>query len=412
MLRLDNVRVFDGERVLDATSVLVDGERIVAVGPEVPASVAGRAAGEVVDGSGQTLLPGLIDAHTHVFGSLCNLRLALVYGVTTELDMFSFPPELTGMLVEIAAEDDGVADVRTAGSLVCPPGGHPAATMSDLPTLGGPADAAGFVAARLAEGSHFIKVMLDDGHHHGTALPMLDRATAAAVADAAREAGVLTVAHVCNVASVRDVVAAGIDAFTHVPLEAPMPADLVASVAGRTRFVVPTLTMMEASSATGPDRTLADDRLIAAYLPGEAAAAVRAGSDGLPVTVGHEGYDLGYALASTRALHEAGVAVLAGTDANNAPGRACPVVHGASLHRELELLVAAGLTPAEALTAATAGPADHFGLSDRGRIAPGLRADLVLVDGDPTVDITATRAIRRIWRRGAPVDRESVLADA
>ena len=92
--------------------------------------------------------------------------------------------------------------------------------------------------------------------------------------------------------------------------------------------------------------------------------------------------------------------ILAGTDAPN-PGTA----HGVALHRELALLVRAGLTPTEALTAATAGPARAFGLDDRGRIAPGLRADLLLVDGDPTRDITATRQIAAIWKGGVPVER-------
>jgi imidazolonepropionase-like amidohydrolase len=102
-----------------------------------------------------------------------------------------------------------------------------------------------------------------------------------------------------------------------------------------------------------------------------------------------------------RALRAAGVPLLAGTDAP-VLGRG---VHGASLHRELELLVEAGLTPVETLAAATSVPASVFGLADRGRIAPGLRADLLLVAGDPTRQITATRAIRRVWARGRAVDR-------
>ena len=80
---------------------------------------------------------------------------------------------------------------------------------------------------------------------------------------------------------------------------------------------------------------------------------------------------------------------------------------GASIHRELELLVAAGLTPREALAAATSVPAAIFGLTDRGRVSPGLRADLLLVDGDPTSQITATRAIVGVWKQGDPVDRDA-----
>lgn len=99
-------------------------------------------------------------------------------------------------------------------------------------------------------------------------------------------------------------------------------------------------------------------------------------------------------------LANAHVSILAGTDAGN-PGTA----PGASLHGELEYLVEAGLTPLQALGAATSANAKGFRLSDRGRIAPGMRADLVLVRGNPAEDIRATRDIEEIWKAGVPVDR-------
>jgi imidazolonepropionase-like amidohydrolase len=87
---------------------------------------------------------------------------------------------------------------------------------------------------------------------------------------------------------------------------------------------------------------------------------------------------LDYAEQTVSLLRKAGVPLLAGTD-SPVPG----IAHGASLHRELELLPQSGLSPSEALTAATFTPARQFGLHDRGCIAEGLRADLILVDGDP-----------------------------
>ena len=109
--------------------------------------------------------------------------------------------------------------------------------------------------------------------------------------------------------------------------------------------------------------------------------------------------------AERRQLISAHVPVVAGTDAPLAGG-----THGASLHAELELLVNAGMTPLKALAAATSAPAQAFGLHDRGRMSPGLRADLVLVDGDPTIDIRATRAIAGVWKRGVAVDRTAAIA--
>jgi imidazolonepropionase-like amidohydrolase len=106
------------------------------------------------------------------------------------------------------------------------------------------------------------------------------------------------------------------------------------------------------------------------------------------------------ARASVAAAYRAGVPVLAGTDTNTdaeAPGS---FTFGDSLHHELELLVDAGLSTTDALRAATVLPAEHFGLTDRGVIAPGRRADLVLVEGDPLRDIRAVRSISRVWCGG------------
>ncbi|HEY5028548.1 MAG TPA: CIA30 family protein, partial [Candidatus Angelobacter sp.] len=84
--------------------------------------------------------------------------------------------------------------------------------------------------------------------------------------------------------------------------------------------------------------------------------------------------------------------------------------HGVSVHGELALLVGVGLTPVEALAAATSVPAHAFRLDDRGQIAPGKRADLLLVKGDPTTDISATRSIVSVWKLGVADDRESYRA--
>lgn len=91
---------------------------------------------------------------------------------------------------------------------------------------------------------------------------------------------------------------------------------------------------------------------------------------------------------------------MTGTDAP-IPG----TTYGASVHGEMTLLVRAGLTPFQALTAATSAPAVCFHLADRGRIRAGMRADMVLVDGDPTSDILATRNIVAVWKRGVRVQR-------
>ena len=404
MIVMQNVRLFDGENIYKSATVEVEGQHIATVlsGETPPRTDSGC---QIVDGRNHTLLPGLIDAHTHVFGSVANLRTALAFGVTTELDMFSFPPELTSLLYEVVEEDDGLADLLSAGSVVCKPGGHPTQLMTALPTLSQPQEAEEFVAQRHKEGSRLLKLIFDNGRHAGFDLEMLDLDTASAAVRAGHARNMICVAHACDIAAVRMALSAGVDALTHVPVEGPLPEDVVRQCVQQGVTIIPTLTMMEMSTAdTG--RALAGDVLISQNLSADDVHAIRCGREGLAVGGG----DLRHAMASTLRLHRAGVPVLAGTDANNAPGRLSPVVHGASLHRELELLVKAGLTPLEALASTTSGPADLFNLTDRGRVEPGRNADLVLVAGDPTTDITATRSITRVWRRGTPFDLDGFRA--
>ena len=115
-LVIRNVRVFDGEKVIPYADVAIDGATIVAVGPElvIPADT------PLLDGSGKTLLPGLIDAHVHVFDAAA-LEQTLAFGVTTVLDMFSIPADVRKLKEENAPNR---ADLRSAGTLATAPGGH------------------------------------------------------------------------------------------------------------------------------------------------------------------------------------------------------------------------------------------------------------------------------------------------
>jgi hypothetical protein len=177
--------------------------------------------------------------------------------------------------------------------------------------------------------------------------------------------------------------------------------ELIAAMKTRDAFVVPTLSVTAGNSGHGDGASLASDAALKPFLGAAQAATLGARFEALSRNPAWRDN----AFASVRALHAAGVTVLAGTDAGN-PGTA----HGASLHGELELLVHAGLSPAEALAAATALPAQRFGMTDRGRIAVGLRADFMLVDGDPLTDITRTRSIVGAWKNGHAVAREAVAA--
>ena len=402
-----NARVFDGNRVIGARTVTIDGGVIRAVGGSVPAGAT------VVDAGGGTLLPGLIDSHCHT--GLEGLRLALRFGVTTELEMMG---GWTPAQRRVVADRDDVADLRTALMGITPPGGHPSEygppegddvqadaanqpggdeadlAAFEFPFCSTPEETVRMIERQVAQGSDYIKVMIEDGTVVGhPGLPVIsDEVLDTAVKEAHRH-GRLAIAHATTAGAARRAVRAGIDGLGHVFLDGPHAPDLVAEIAEAGTFVIPTLTVV--SSALGhPGAAFAADPRVAGRLPEEWLEALRGCMNVYPQGRWDE------ILGTVAALHAAGVDLLAGTDVSEPMPGFGGMAHGASVHHELQLLVAAGLSPVEALRAATSTPADRFGLTDRGRIAAGARADLLLVDGDPTTTISDTLSIRAVWRLG------------
>ena len=385
-----DVRMFDGERVVPRTNVHVRDGSIVSVGGTVPTGI------ESIPGDARTLLPGFIDAHTHSWGDA--LERALVFGVTTQLDMFTEKGFAASMRAEQQKPDGALrrADLYSSGTLVTSPKGHGTEYGMAIPTLATAADAPAFIDARIAEGSDYIKIVYDDGAAYGISFPTLDREVLKAAIDAAKARGKLAVVHIGSRQGADDAIAAGASGLAHIFCDAAPAPDFVKRVAVARAFVTPTLSVNESTTGVASGASLVKDARLEAFITPQEKASL---NGSFPKRAASK-TNLAFALEATRQLYDAKVPILAGTDAPN-PG----TTHGLSMHRELELLVRAGLTPEAALAAATSVPARAYHLRDRGRIAPGLRADLVLVAGDPTRDITATRDIVAIWKRGARVER-------
>jgi imidazolonepropionase-like amidohydrolase len=350
---ITNVRVFDGHTLSGPRTILVKDGLIVE----------DANGGTVVDGGGATLLPGLIDAHVHVDAAE-SLGAFAQWGVTTALDMGAQPKALVDRL----RNKTGVTDIRSAGSPASGPGSAQTTKAGFDPStaLRGPDEAERFIADRVREGSDYVKIIVENPADKTA----LSQDTIAAVVTAAHARGLQTIAHAASTAAYQIAIDAGVDVLTHAPLNADLSGGQIQAIVSRGIKVIPTLTMMDGI----------------------------AGKVGMPTSGDGPGYR--HAEAAVGAMHTAGIPVIAGTDANNAPFVPYSPVHGESIHGELALLVAAGLTPAEALRAATSRAAELFGLDDRGAITPGLRADLLLVEGDPTTDISATRNIRHVWIAG------------
>lgn len=378
------VRVFDGEKTT-LGDVLVDGKHVAEVGPslEVPAGA------EVIEGEGKTLLPAFVDAHVHAGKEDEHLQQNLVFGVGLVVDMFGPPTQIKARhAAEAALVPDALADLRGAATLATAPNGHGTEFGIPIPTLVSPEEAPAFVDGRVAEGADFVKIVFEED------MPTISRQTMRALIDAAHARGKLALIHVGKQHEARAAIEEGADGLAHLFYDSAPSADLGPLVASKKAFVIPTLTVLARHCGVRPGIAIAEDPQLSPYLLPGAGKRLRKSYKG------EDGNCIHHAFAAVAAMKAAKVPILAGTDAANAG-----TAHGASLHGELSLLVEAGLTPTEALTAATATPARVFSLAGRGHIAPGMRADLVLVAGDPTKDIKATRAIVTIWKLGARVPR-------
>jgi imidazolonepropionase-like amidohydrolase len=367
---ITNVRLLDGDSLSDELTVVLNGSLIASVSSE-PVDVA-----DTIDGRGCVLLPGLIDSHLHVDGR-ASLEACANWGLTTVVDLAVRDIRSLDPL----RDTDDLPTVLTAGVPASAPGGQHVKKMG-FPSSSALPDAAAarsFVAEQVAAGADLIKVIVEDPKVPGTkALPV---AVIAAVVTAAHDAGKLVVAHAVTTASITTAHEAGVDVITHAPLNADLAPDLIASLASHQVVLIPTLTMMRGAVAT-----LTKSKMLRVL-----------STLGIAPKL-----DYAHAETSVALAQSAGITVLAGTDANTEPLVPARPPYGESLHDELELLVAAGLSSAEALRSATTAPARVFGLTDRGSVTPGLRADLVLIEGDPTHDITATRNIRETWIGGTP----------
>lgn len=402
----------EGEPMLRDRTVLVENGRIAAVGPAASVRVPGHAVR--IDGRGKYLMPGLADMHAHLehFDHPAYLQLFLVHGVTLVRSMDG-RPDILDWRRQAAAGTLAAPDIHTAGPVL---DGSPPRRDDNL-ALATPEEARRAVGEQAAAGYDFLKVYDN-----------LTSEVFQAVMEAAAARGLPVVGHVPDAVPLDTFLDSGIRSIEHlsdfadaiaVPPAAggPAPASLrrrlgftasgeriqalAARVAASRVWVVPTMITGDrfVASAADVERWAADpeaaavDRGIIGWWRGTVlAAAERIGS------ADWHWVELGRANRRelVRAFHRAGVRLLAGSDTPN------PFVFpGASMHDELANLVEAGLTPAQALAAATREPASFLGRQrDWGTIEPGRRANLLLLDADPLADIAATRRIAGVVLRG------------
>jgi len=406
----------DGKPAIERSAFLVENGTITRVGRQgevQPPKGATR-----VDLTGRTVMPTLIDIHTHTgfqrgatyvpqnYGRetiIEDLNRALRFGVSAVVSEGIDPGDAAFKIREDqAAGRLGGARLFTAGRGMGAPNAGPGADTYrgiayDITTEDQGRRAVRELAAQKVD---FIKIWVDD--RNGRA-PELSPPLYRAIIDEAHKHGIRVNAHVFYLVDAKGLVAAGIDGFTHLVRDKDMDDELVREIVRRRVVIMPTLQNTERGRNTEPPASLA------AWLNGPAREGI--GSDLVAkILTAYGGRTAAQAAAareryailqrSLKKLSDAGARIVLGGDTGLQDDP-----FGFAEHRELELMVEAGVTPMQAIVAATSSGADFLRLKDTGILAPGKRADFLVLEGNPLDDITNTRRIAQVFLRGRAVNR-------
>ncbi|KAF1931147.1 uncharacterized protein M421DRAFT_99059 [Didymella exigua CBS 183.55] len=404
---LRDVRIFTGESTIEEGYVLVEGGKIKSVGlissfPPHEISI------KTYSKPGHTVLPGLIDCHIHADKADPEaLPQALRFGVTTVCDMHNELPNV--LKLKQQTQESDTASYKTAGQAATIENGWPIpvitahdkspetlASIATWPKLTDRTSVIEYLTWTSREmAPDYIKLMHESGAAMGLKLDQPTVSLQRTVVEESRARGYLTVAHALCLQDTLDVLHAGVNGLTHTFCDQPPTDELVAAYKKNNAWCNPTLAAIGSLTAEGAalQHKFAHDPRVQHLLNED-----KRGNMCACMSFATQHGKAEYAYASVKALRDAGIDILCGSDA---AGPAKGTAFGLSMHHELSLFVnEIGMSPEEALRSATSLTARRFGWEDRGRIEEGRRADLLLVKGNPCKRVDDTLNIRGVWSEG------------
>ena len=420
------VKVITGVTVIDGAggppianaSIVMDGGRIRQVGPRN--TIANPAGAAVVDAQGKFVIPGLADVHNHLQnGALqpqqnlqANLGQLVAVGVTTIFDPSISTADFSRLKAVAADEGSSYARFFGTGPMVTVKGDQ---FGEGGPTPETPEQARAVIQEMKKAGVDAIKVQRDDLSWTSTRrmTPMALEVFSALVAEAHQQ-GLKVFVHAPVLRFAKEALAAGADGLMHGIIDEPVDSAFIELMKKNRAVYVPTLGLFENiadvtafAKRQAPLWDRAGLQPAAIYEPftsGGAARIFASFLDNSAFTKAH----LPVLRANVKRVHDAGVPVVLGTDTGF-----FGVFVGVSTHLELQLLVETGLTPSQALQAATVNAARMIGQEkELGTIAAGKRADLVILDADPLADIGNTTRISRVMKGGRWYEPETAARRA
>jgi imidazolonepropionase-like amidohydrolase len=418
-IALTGVRLIDGSggRPIENATVVIDKGRILSAGPTPRRLPSGTS---VRDYRGRTVMPGLISDHSHVgqvkgvtSGTSAYTRENIVAqlqayeakGVTTVMALGLNGAIFPAIRAEAHAGTLPGADVFGVDRGIGVPNGAPPQSMmkvgaDQLFRPSTPEEAREAIRAMKARGGDMAKLWLDD---FGGSLPvkMKPEIYRAAIDEAHRQ-GLRVAAHVHDLEDARAIVLAGADVVAHGVRDQPVDVAFVQLLRSRGTWYIPTLALDEATFVYADRPAWTQTPFVRDALSPELKVrfddpAWRTTTLADPKTKSAR-KSLAMNLRNIKTLYDAGVKIGFGTDSGATPER----IPGVEEHRELALMVEAGLTPLQAINVATAKAAALLSLDDRGTLTPGRLADLVVLAGDPSRTINDSTKIMEVWHRGVP----------
>jgi imidazolonepropionase-like amidohydrolase len=413
---LKNFTLIDGtgRAPVAQTAMIMDDGRIRWVGPagvlRVPAGAA------VIDLNGKFVVPGIINLHGHIGNTIDltqdakfftreniekNLRNYAFYGVTTVLSLGTDQDLIFRVRAEQREGRPVMARVYTAGQGFVFRGGY-GGLAGVNGGIGSIAEVEPEVAAQAAKGVDILKLWMDDELGR---LPKMPYPIAKAIIDAGHRHGLRVVAHIFYLQDARQLTDDGIDGLAHSVRDRPVDQDLILAMKKHgTWQMAPTLSREASMFIYGKTPFFAGDPFFTRAVSPAVLATLRSPeyqktTSSAPHFAEYQGF-FEAAKRNFKAEADAGVAYGFGTD-TGPPGR----FPGYFEQWEMQLMVEAGLTPLQALTAATGKAADFLRARDIGTLEPSKWADLIVLDRNPLADIRNMRTIDAVYIAGNPVKR-------